>query len=147
MKRYQTTTFYMETLALIAILILVILILTRVFGMGKEQSQQARALTGAVSLAQDTAEALGVSSSPQDMAELLNIRDNAVYSREAGIVARYDSELRPDPEGTFRVRASWDPEELLSGTLVKSHIDVLYGQKEEPVYSLDTAVFLGSRGN
>lgn len=145
MKRRQTTTFYIETLVLIAILILVILILTRIFGIGRGQSEQARILTGAVSLAQDAAEAVSASRSPEDAADLLNDADNAVYTEEEGILVRYNSRLQPDPAGEYCVKISWVPEEMLSGTLVSSQIDVTYSQMEEPVYSIETAVFLQSK--
>jgi len=142
MKKRQTTTFYIETLVLVAILIVVILVLTRVFGMGRARSQEARILTSAVSLAQNAAEAVSSSDSPQMLAQLLNEKDNAGYAEDAGVTARYDQEMQPDPDGAFCVQISWEPEEMMAGTLVNSTITVLHGQEAEPVYSIDTAVYL-----
>ena len=142
MKKRQTTTFYIETLVLVAILIVVILVLTRVFGMGRARSQEARILTSAVSLAQNAAEAVSSSDSPQMLAQLLNEKDNAGYAADAGVTARYDQEMQPDPDGAFCVQISWEPEEMMAGTLVNSTITVLHGQETEPVYSIDAAVYL-----
>ena len=142
MKKRQTTTFYIETLVLVAILIVVILVLTRVFGMGRARSQEARTLTCAVSLAQNAAEAVSSSDSPQALAQLLNDNDNAGYAEDTGVTARYDPEMQPDPDGVFCVQISWEPEEMMSGTLVNSTITVLHDQEPEPVYSIDTAVYL-----
>lgn len=142
MKKRQTTTFYIETLVLVAILIVVILVLTRVFGMGRARSQEARILTSAVSLAQNAAEAVSSSDSPQTLAQLLNEKDNAGYAEDAGVTARYDQEMQPDPDGAFCVQISWEPEEMMAGTLVNSTITVLHGEETEPVYSIDTAVYL-----
>ena len=141
MKKRQTTTFYIETLVLIAIFIVVILILTRVFGMGNAQSRQAGVLTGAVTLARNAAEAVSASHDPESTAELLNENGNSEYAEE-GITARYDADLRPDPSGIFCVNISWDPEEREAGELVNSHIEVSYDGRSEPVYTIDTAVFI-----
>lgn len=72
MKRKQhITAFYLETLLMIVVFISIILVLTRVFGSARVQSVEAKDLTTAVTLAQNTAEAVSASHSPQELQELL----------------------------------------------------------------------------
>jgi len=147
MKRHGITTFYLEALFLIAVFIAVILVLTRVFGVGRSQSQEARLLTNAVNLAQNAAEAVSASASPDDVAALLTAdgaeQAGILVDGTQGVTARYNQQLQPDPEGSLRLEISWEPEETVSGTLVNSQIAVwLEEQNEAPVYTIQTAVFL-----
>lgn len=145
MKRHRITTFYMETLFLIAVLIAVILVLTRVFGMGRSESREARLLTIAVSLAQNAAEAVSGSSSLEDVAALLGEEDASgiTVDEEQKISVRYDRDMKQDPEGELKLVIGWEPQETVSGTLVTCPVTVWEdGQTDEPVYSLETAVFL-----
>ena len=148
MKRHGITTVYLEALFLIAVFIAVILVLTRVFGVGRSQSQEARLLTNAVNLAQNAAEAVSASASPDDVAALLAAADDAEHTGilvdgTQGVTARYNQQLQPDPEGSLRLEISWEPEETVSGTLVNSQIAVwLEEQNEAPVYTIQAAVFL-----
>jgi len=147
MKRHGITTFYLEALFLIAVFIAVILVLTRVFGVGRSQSQEARLLTNAVNLAQNAAEAVSASTSPDDVAALLTAdgaeQAGILVDGTQGVTARYNQQLQPDPEGSLRLEISWEPEETVSGTLVNSQIAVwLEEQNEAPVYTIQTAVFL-----
>lgn len=144
MKRHRITTFYMETLFLIAVFIVVILVLTRVFGVGESQSRQARLLTSAVSLVQTAAEAVSGSTSLEDVEALLEKEgvDSVTVSEGTELIARYDQNLNPDPEGELKLVIGWDPQETASGTLVTCPVSVWQeNQTEEPVYSLQTAVF------
>ncbi len=145
MKRHRITTFYMEALFLIAVFIAVILVLTRVFGIGRSQSQEAKLLTSAVSLAQNAAEAVSGSTDPEDVAELLTQTDTISVTVDEGkrIIARYDMDMNPDPEGELKLVIGWEPSETVSGTLVTCPITVWQDeQADEPVYALQTAVFV-----
>ena len=142
MKRHQhVTAFYLETLLLIAVFISIILVLTRVFGLGQSQSGQAKLLTNAVCLAQNAAEAVSASRDGDDLLAILNENGNAVRT-DTGVLARYDRNMAPDPEGELRVDVTWTPENG-DPTLVRSGVSVLRGEGTDPVYTLDTAVYLG----
>ena len=56
-KHSHITGFYLETLMLIVVFVLIILVLTQVFGLAQMQSTRAKHLNGAVVLAQTAAEA------------------------------------------------------------------------------------------
>ena len=79
MKRKQhITAFYLETLLMIVVFISIILVLTRVFGSARVQSVQAKELTTAVTLAQNTAEAVSASGSPQELQAILEEDENSL---------------------------------------------------------------------
>ena len=104
-KNGQVTAFYLETLLLILVFIAIILVLTQVFGLGRMQSAEAKGLNDAVTLAQNAAEAVAASESAEELLGLLNTSDNAApLADTAGVSARYDASLRPDPSGRGRAR-------------------------------------------
>lgn len=143
MKRNgQITAFYFETLLLIVVFLAIILVLTQVFGLARQQTAAARQLTDAVMLAGNAAEAVSVSADPGELLALLNENGNAAERPDSsGVTVRYDDGKNPDPLGAYRVDVSWQPEKTEKGTMVTSVIQVLHGESEEPVYSLETASF------
>ena len=143
MKRNgQITAFYFETLLLIVVFLAIILVLTQVFGLARQQTAAARQLTDAVTLAGNAAEAVSASADPGELMKLLNENGNAEELPDAsGVKACYDNEKNPDPQGAYRVEISWQPEKTAGGTMVSSVIQVFNGSSEEPVYSLETASF------
>jgi hypothetical protein len=143
MKRNgQITAFYFETLLLIVVFLSIILVLTQVFGMTRQQSAAARQLTDAVTLAGNAAEAVSASADPAELLKLLNENGNAEELPDAsGVKAFYDNEKNPDPQGAYCVQVSWQPEKTARGTMVSSVIQVCHGSSEEPIYSLETASF------
>ena len=77
-KQSHITGFYLETLMLIVVFVLIILVLTQVFGLAQMQSTRAKELNGAVILAQNAAEAVAASETPEELLKLLNENGNAV---------------------------------------------------------------------
>ena len=147
MKRNgHITAFYLETLMLVVVFLGIILILTRIFGIGRVQGSEAAHLSRAVSLAQNAAEAISAAESPAELSELLVpdalLREKAVTAGESTL-ARFDRQLRPDPAGVYTVAISWDEE---ADGFVRSHIEVFYGTQSQALYTLDTAVFHGEAG-
>lgn len=141
MKKHGSITgFYLETLLLIAVFIAIILVLTRVFGLGQAMSGEAKLVTNAVTLAQNAAEAVSASASPEDLAALLDENGNASADGQGAVVARYDGDMTPDPAGEIAVEATWEPAE---DGLVQSVVTVTLDGRADPVYSLHTAVYLG----
>ena len=141
-KHSHITGFYLETLMLIVVFLVIILVLTQVFGLAQMQSTKAKRLTGAVILAQNAAEAVSASRTPEDLLTLLNDDDNAFPMPDtAGVTARYDSDLNPDAKGIYRVDVTWLPEEAGDGTMIRSVAEVRCDESEEPVYRLETESF------
>lgn len=146
-KRGHITGFYLETLLLIVAFIAIILVLTSLFGMAKAGSSKARILTNAVTLAGNAAEAVSASGSDDDLLTLLNDNGNAEKMTEkAGVTARYDTDMHPDPEGKIRLDVTWVPESAGTGTLVHSDVLVYREGDPEPIYTLGTAVFIKEAG-
>ncbi len=141
-KHSHITGFYLETLMLIVVFLMIILVLTQVFGLAQMQSTKAKRLTGAVILAQNAAEAVSASETPEDLLALLNENDNAFPMTDtAGVTACYDSDLNPAAGGTYRVDVTWLPEEAGSGTMIRSVAEVRCDETEAPVYRLETESF------
>lgn len=141
-KNGQVTAFYLETLLLILVFIAIILVLTQVFGLGRMQSAEAKGLNDAVTLAQNAAEAVAASESAEELLGLLNTSDNAApLADTAGVSARYDASLRPDPSGRYRVDTTWLEERDAAGTMVRSVILVYLDGSAEPLYRLETAAY------
>ena len=91
----HNTSFYIETLLLILVFITVILLISQVFALGKNESGKAGMLTDAVTLAQNAAEAVSASSNVRELAELLD---------ENGNVLRPGEEYREITEYAFDVK-------------------------------------------
>jgi len=141
-KRRHITGFYIETLVLIVIFVTVVLVLTQIFGVSRNESRSARKLTNAVTLAENAAEAVSASKDPEALVQLLNTDNNARYDEEEGVLVYYDADLKPAADGVYLVQVGWEPQQTGSGTLVNSPISVWYGQEREPLYVLETAVYL-----
>lgn len=136
-ERRRNTSFYVETLLMIAVFIAIILVLTQVFGLARRESDSARALSDAVVLAGNAAERLSLSDSPDALMALTD--EGSAEQKKNVITARYDRALRPDPAGVYTVETVWQPE----GELARGVITVTLRGKAEPVYQLETAVYLG----
>ena len=80
--------------------------------------------------------------SPEDLLKLMNENGNAFAMAEpTGVTARYDRELIPDAEGSYRVDVTWLPEETENGTLIRSVAEVRCDDSEAPLYRLETERF------
>ena len=132
-KQAHTTAFYIETLLLIVAFVAVILVLTRTFGEARRESARARELTDAVILAQNAAEAVSASESLDDLARLLG---------ETQTVELRDGKLFAVSGDGYVTEVSWEPGGEEAGTLVSSTIAVRLQGTVDPIYELDTAVFL-----
>ena len=138
----QVTAFYIETLLLVLVFVGIILVLTGVFSLAKRESREAELLSGAVTLSQNAAEAVSAADSEEELLALLDRDGNASLGQE-GVTARYDEDMRPDPSGALRLDVTWQPEAAEGGTLVRSRITVTCQGRAEPIYTLDTASFIG----
>lgn len=140
MKNKQgITAFYLEMLVLIVVFAGVILTLTRIFVLSKEESRQAQVLTRAVRLAENAAELVGAARSQEELLAMLDENENAGPLDEGSLRARYDEDMSPKKSGEFWVDLTWEE----SQGLVESDITVYWMYGGEPVYTLHTAAFIG----
>jgi len=139
LKRQHITGFYVETLLLIVVFIAILLLLTQIFGLSKVRSGEAEHLTNAVCLAGNAAEAFAASDSPAELAAWLDENGNAALMTDtAGVTARYDAQMNPDPNGSITVELYWLQE---PDGFVRAQIRVLAEGVSEPVYTLQTASY------
>lgn len=130
----RVTSFYVETLLLIVVFVAVILALTQVFGLAKKQSEEARLLTGAVTLAQNAAEAFSAADSAESLLSVLDENGNAVLSNGT-VTASYGADMKPDPDGVLRVEIERFSESRWTANGI---IRVLRTDSGGEIYSLET---------
>ena len=97
-------------------------------------------------LAENAAEAVAASDSLDMLCALLEENGNAEMSREEKegmLQVWYDAEMRPASGGEFRVEVSWIPEAASGGGFVESTVAVYWMEEADPLYMVDTAVYLG----
>ena len=153
-KGRHMTAFYLETVLMVIIFVLVIAALAQVFSLARTESRQAQQLTNAVCLAQNAAEAVAAAGSVDELGQLLQENGNVTVQKD-GLTAWYDGSLQPvsaeaaaaDPQA-MRLEATWEPGKRAAGagTMVTSAITVYEGAAQEPVYTLDTGVYLREEG-
>ena len=153
-KDRHMTAFYLETVLMVIIFVLVIAALAQVFSLARTESRQAQQLTNAVCLAQNAAEAVAAAGSVQELGQLLQENGN-VTTEPDGLTAWYDEALQPvsaeaaamEPSA-IRMEVTWEPGKKApgAGTMVNSAIAVYAGAAQEPVYTLDTGVYLREEG-
>ena len=143
-RKRHITNFYMETLVLAVVLIAVILVLTRMYAFSGQLSRRAEVLTRAVHLAENAAEAVAASDGMDTLRSLLEVNGNVEISGEGAILqARYDEAMQPLAGGIFCVEVTWTPEEAAGESFVESTVSAYWMEEAEPVYVLETAVYLG----
>ena len=124
MKKH-ITAFYLETLLLVMVFVVVILVITGVFGGARARSAQAQHLTQAVMLAENAAEAVSAADSLETVQSLLGEEETQLS--ENLLTVHYNE---------YQVDITWQPE----GQIVSSTITVSWGGNE--IYSLKTAVYV-----
>lgn len=116
-KKHSVTTFYLESLILIVIVMAVILTLSGVFGLANAQSHKASLLTEAVHLAENAAESAAAYT------------DGTSYQAALDVINRDSQDLR--------VQVSENPE---SESLVRYDISVYDKSSNHVIYELTTTV-------
>ena len=143
MKKGQPiTVFYVECLLLILVFIVVMLALTRIFGLSRNESLQAELLTNAVTLAQNGADAFMAAADEDELLSFLNENGNArELSEGSGVEADYLADMTPAPERESRlqVRISW----TRTGGMLQGLVLVNDSQSGEAVYTLPLAKYVG----
>ena len=127
--RKHSTAFYVETILLILAFAAIIPVLTSIFGGAKATSSQAQRLTKSVVLAQNAAEAVNASDSLEEVQSLLEKDGNTQLT--GSVLAVFEDD--------YKTEITWEPD----GEIVSGRITVYYN--EEPVYSLETAVYVGRK--
>ena len=151
-KERSMTAFYLETLLMVLIFVLVIVIISQVLGLAKEKSREANQLNSAVCIALNAAEAVEAADSSKDLRKLLDETGSADVTRQDGaptISIWYDHSMQPLTEeeasaadDALRMEVTWEPEKQKTGTFVRSQIRV-YAKAggAEPVYTLDAGSY------
>ena len=136
--KHRITAFYLEMLILVAVFTGVILVLADVFAAAKERTNQAKLLTSAVGLAENSAELVASAGGPMELFRRLDQEGNVDWIQEGGSLrAKYNVQMEPDRDGALWVEMDWAEQDGLA----RYGIRVLW--QEEPVYQMETAVYRG----
>lgn len=87
-RRSEVTAFYIETLVMITVMIGILLVLTQILGISRRESVRAKRLTEAVTIAQNTAEALAACAGLEEVPEFLGLTEAAVEEKDGAVVCR-----------------------------------------------------------
>ena len=132
----KNTAFYVETLLMVVLMLIVSLLIMRVYGAARRDSQKAQQLTNAVMLAENTAEYAAASDGPEALCGLLGGQmsgSGAAYE----ITAYYNEDMLPAEGGDYLVCVSWTQQDDLAEVAIRVCL------QDEEIYSLDTAVYTG----
>lgn len=144
-KSGQLTAFYVEMLLMTVAVTVMVLLLTRFFALGRSTGSLAQSLTGAVSLAENAAEAFSAAGSPEELRELLDENGNAVLvegSSLPAVRAAYTPDRQPDPSGPLVLLVTWAEEPSEKGILASGVITVTSDDGATELYALETAVYI-----
>ena len=141
-KGKPITAFYVETLLLIVVFIGILLALTQVFGLARNESVRAKLLTNAVTLAQNGADAFMATGEEGALLALLDEGGNVQpLSGPYGVVANYRADMTPCFDRNYRlqVHISWtEADGLLQGFVL-----VYDSGRDEVIYTLPIARYVG----
>lgn len=155
------TAFYVETVLMAIIFVLVITILAQVFSTAKIHSHEAQQMTNAVCLAQNAAEAVAMADSEKELRQLLDengtVAKGGTADADAVLTAYYNGEMKPVTEKeavmdarALRLEATWKEEASETagvGSFVTSDISVYDVAEKEPIYTLNTGEYLREEGS
>ncbi len=147
-KSNHAAAFYMEALLLIVVFVGILLLLVRVYVLGKSMSADAEILTSAVSLAENAAEAAEHSPSGRAVLAALDQNGNAMIEEALGedlemsnIYATYGTDRTPQPDGPLTVAVHLEEKSVPAGIWTDIVVTVRMRGREEPVYQIRTAAF------
>ena len=146
MKEKRSIVFITELLLLFVLLLVVISVIARISILNRSRGLDARHLTEAVILAEDTAEVISAAEDEEEALELIRSM-NVTESAEAEdgkilCVMRFTGE--DDKTDEYRLTVSLNEEERSRGTLRTGTIDVFFGKDADALYTLDTGCFINA---
>ncbi|MBO6164307.1 MAG: type II secretion system protein [Lachnospiraceae bacterium] len=141
-KRGEITAFYVETLVMIVVMIGILLVLTRIFGIARGESVRAKRLSEAVTIAQNIEESLQLDTSeklPEGTLPLRDIEEKRESTTEQ-YIGYYDwTDTDSTTARTYRVEVT---RQWLSDTLAQDTIAVSAEDGGEAIYTLQARSYL-----
>lgn len=141
-KRGEITAFYVETLVMIVVMIGILLVLTRIFGIARGESVRAKHLSEAVTIAQNIEESLQMDTSEKLPEGTLPLRD--IEEKREGTSEQYSGyyDWTDTDSTTARVYRVEITRQWLSDTLAKDTIAVSAEDGGEAIYTLQARSYL-----
>ncbi len=131
-KTWHVAAFSLEALILLFFLVLSVTVLVQLFNLAYLRGSDAAALTPAVTLASNEAEAFSANPSKGETVSYFVFSDGTI------------SPVEGDGEDVYRVTRTTTSEKEKAGTMYRAVIEVTY--RGETVYDLSTARYVSSKG-
>ncbi len=130
MKKRSNLSLGIEIIAILAVFIMSITILSKAFVTARGKSVSAARLSDAVTLASNGADVFLSCEDDKEIYEVLNENGNAQLKEDVSVF--YDDDLKADPNGLFRM----DIISRENGDFIDADIIVYYN--EEEIYRINT---------
>ena len=130
--------------------IAMILVITQIFGEARLESNRAKILTNAVTLAQNAAESFEAAESPEMLQKLLCFDDSGAQvgsdlvfeggENNASVSCAFRDDMTPAVGAPYLLQRQWIAED---NGLMRADISVSYAGQKDAVYTLETASYKG----
>ena len=145
MKSRKSTVFIVELFILFIILLVVIVTITMLTMKTRDQSISAGRLTGAVILAENTAEMTSEAAGIKESAAMIGKMDDTQKPVVKGNVirARAQSGAGGQSEGEYIIKVTVSEKKGVTGKYISRKIEIYSAEDNEKIYDLDTGEFFG----
>ena len=147
MKKTRNTVFVVELLALFALMMFLVVTVTRTMMEARGMSRGAEQLTRAVTLAEEAAEAANSADDAETakalLAQLANVQE--LSETAGGCELRMTAESSEGKSEIYRVTLDFTQEERAKGLYLQEEIRVYTEEGEEPLYTLIAGAYKGVR--
>lgn len=147
MKARKNRAFFVETLIITFLLLLMLTILVRIFGAAAQKSRYAERRTQAAQVAQNVVAMFeagegAVGEAQQELIDTANDEYSEIETPQTTITLHFDEMGNPADDGVYQVTLFMTCEVRAVGNMITGNMDIVHvDQPEENLAQLDTAIY------
>jgi ABC-type Na+ efflux pump permease subunit len=147
MKARKNRAFFVETLIITFLLLLMLTILVRIFGAAAQKSRYAERRTQAAQVAQNVVAMFeagegAVGEAQQELIDTANDEYSEIETPQTTITLHFDEMGNPTDDGVYQVTLFMTCEVRAVGNMITGNMDIVHvDQPEENLAQLDTAIY------
>lgn len=147
MKARKNRAFFVETLIITFLLLLMLTILVRIFGAAAQKSRYAERRTQAAQVAQNVVAMFeagegAVGEAQQELIDTANDEYSEIETPQTTIKLHFDEMGNPADDGVYQVTLFMTCEVRAVGNMITGNMDIVHvDQPEENLAQLDTAIY------
>ena len=147
MKARKNRAFFVETLIITFLLLLMLTILVRIFGAAAQKSRYAERRTQAAQVAQNVVAMFeagegAVREAQQELIDTANDEYSEIETPQTTITLHFDEMGNPADDGVYQVTLFMTCEVRAVGNMITGNMDIVHvDQPEENLAQLDTAIY------